>query len=335
MFLTGFDSPRLNTMYVDKNLKFHGLIQAFSRTNRNLNEKKSQGNIVCFRNLKAATDEAIALFSNKDAKETVLVAPYEEYVKAFNKAVDELLAIAPTVQSVDDLPGEKEQLAFVIRFRELLRVKNILTTFADFAEDDLSLPAQTFEDYKSKYLDVHDKVERGQGKEKTSILEDVDFELSLIHRDEINVAYILNLLMTLSKMAPEDRARRQKEIVDIVAGEMQLRSKKLLIQTFIDENLPNIKPTDNVIAAFESFWTDNKQKAFSALCEEEQIVPEQLEKLLNDYTFANRLPREQEIVSALSFKPKILQRKSIIERVGDKIKAFIDTFIEGMGGSVW
>jgi type I restriction enzyme R subunit len=332
MFLTRFDSPRLNTMYVDKNLKFHGLIQAFSRTNRNLNEKKSQGNIVCFRNLKAATDEAIALFSNKDAKETVLVEPYEDYVKAFNKAIEELQAIAPTVQSVDNLPSEKEQLAFVIRFRELLRVKNILTTFADFDEADLSLPAQTFEDYKSKYLDVYDKGERGQGKEKTSILEDMDFELSLIHRDEINVAYILNLLMALSKMAPEDRAKRQKEIVDIVAGEMQLRSKKLLIQTFIDENLPNIKPTDNVIAAFESFWSDNKQKAFSALCEEEQILPEQLEKLLNDYTFANRLPREQEIVSALSFKPKILQRKSIIERVGDKIKAFIDTFIEGMGG---
>jgi len=141
--------------------------------------------------------------------------------------------------------------------------------------------------------------------------------------------------MTLSKLSPEDRAKRQKEIVDIVAGEMQLRSKKLLIQTFIDENLPTIKPTDNVIAAFETFWTENKHKAFNALCEEEQIVPGQLEKLLNDYTFANRLPREQEIVSALNFKPKILQRKSIIERVGEKIKAFIDTFIEGMGGSVW
>ncbi|MDI1293445.1 MAG: type I restriction endonuclease subunit R [Methylobacter sp.] len=334
MFLTGFDSPRLNTMYVDKNLKFHGLIQAFSRTNRNLNEKKSQGNIVCFRNLKAATDEAIALFSNKDAKETVLVEPYEDYVKAFNKAVEELQAIAPTVQSVDDLPSEKEQLAFVIRFRELLRVKNILTTFADFDEADLSLPAQTFEDYKSKYLDVHDKVKNDQGKEKTSILDDVDFELSLIHRDEINVAYILNLLMTLGKLPPEERAKRQKEIVDMVAGDVQLRSKKLLIQTFIDENLPNIKPTDNVIAEFESFWEENRQKAFNALCEEEQIVPEQLDKLLNDYTFANRLPREQEIVSALSFKPKILQRKSIVARVADKIQAFINTYIEGMGGSV-
>ena len=120
----------------------------------------------------------------------------------------------------------------------------------------------------------------------------------------------------------------------MVAGEMQLRSKKELIQTFIDQNLPNIKPTDNVVEQFENFWSENKQQAFTVLCAEEQIVPEQLEKLINEYSFANRLPREQEIVSALNFKPKILQRKSIIERVAEKIKAFIDTFIEGMGGSV-
>ncbi len=334
MFLTGFDSPRLNTLYVDKNLKFHGVIQAFSRTNRNLNEKKTQGNIVCFRNLKAATDEAIALFSNKNAKETVLVEPYQDYVNAFNKATEALLAIAPTVQSVDNLASEKEQLAFVIRFRELLRLKNILTTFADFDVADLTLSAQTFEDYKSKYLDVYDNVKNDQGKEKISILNDVDFELSLIHRDEINVAYILNLLMTLDKLPPEERRKRQKEIIDMVAGEMQLRSKKLLIQAFIDEHLPHIKPTDNVIAAFESFWSDNKKKAFSALCEEEQLVPEQLEQLLNYYTFAGQLPSGQEIISTLSFKPKMLQRKAIIERVADKIKVFIDTFIEGMGGSV-
>jgi type I restriction enzyme R subunit len=183
-------------------------------------------------------------------------------------------------------------------------------------------------------LDVHDKVKHDQGKEKTSVLGEVDFELSLIHRDEINVAYILNLLMTLGKLPPEERKKRQKEIIDRVAGDVQLRSKKVLIQAFIDESLPNIKPTDNVIEEFESFWSENKQKAFSALREEEQIVPEQLERLLNDYAFANRTPREQEIVSALNFKPKILQRKSIVERVAEKIQAFIDTFIEGMGGSV-
>jgi len=331
MFLTGFDSPRLNTMYVDKNLKFHGLIQAFSRTNRNLNEKKSQGNIICFRNLKDATDEAIALFSNKNAKETVLVEPYEVYVKTFNQAVEELLKIAPTVQSVDALPSEKEQQEFIIRFRELIRIKNILTTFADFDQADLSLSDQMFEDYKSKYLDIYDKFKSDREQEKSSILEDVDFELSLIHRDEINVTYILSLLKGLNKLSSEERIKRQKGIVDIVAGEIQLRSKKALIQTFIDENLPNIKSTENVTTKFESFWAENKRQAFNALCTEENIVPEELQKLLNDCMFANRLPREQEIANTLNFKPRILQRQPIIDRIGNKIQTFINTFIEGMG----
>lgn len=334
MFLTGFDSPRLNTLYVDKNLKFHGLVQAFSRTNRILNEKKSQGNIVCFRNLKAATDEAIALFSNKDAKETVLLEPYEDYVEKFNKATEELLRIAPTVASVDVLTDEKAELAFVTKFRELLRIKNILTTFADFDDANLNLEPQQFEDYKSKYLDIHDKVKKQTDPEKVSILEDVDFELSLIHRDEINVAYILNLLVSLNKLDPIDAKKRQKEIIDLVAGEVQLRSKRALIQAFIEDNLPKLKPNENVIQAFEKYWTANKKEAFSKLCAEENLSPQELEKILNHYTFANRLPRDQEIVDTLNFKPKILERKPIIERVADKIKSFIDTFVEGMGGSV-
>lgn len=334
MFLTGFDSPRLNTLYVDKNLKFHGLVQAFSRTNRILNEKKSHGDIVCFRNLKAATDEAIALFSNKNAKETVLLEPYETYVQQFNQATEVLLAIAPTVASVDTLPDENAELAFVTKFRELLRIKNILTTFADFEATDLALEAQQFEDYKSKYLDIHDKVKKRSDPEKVSILEDVDFELSLIHRDEINVAYILNLLVSLNKLDPIDAKKRQKEIIDLVAGEVQLRSKRALIEAFIEENLPKLKSSDNVIQAFESYWTDSKKAAFGELCKAENINPQELEKLLNHYAFANRLPREQEIVDSLNFKPKILERKPVIKRVAEKINSFIDTFIEGMGGSV-
>jgi type I restriction enzyme R subunit len=335
MFLTGFDSPRLNTLYVDKNLKFHGLIQAFSRTNRILNEKKSQGNIVCFRNLKTATDEAIALFSNKDAKETVLIKPYSDYVDDFNQAVEKLLHTAPTVQSVDELPSEVEQLAFVTQFRDLLRLKNILTTFADYAETDLGLSGQSFEDYKSKYLDLHDKVaKRKQGSEKTSILEDVDFELSLIHRDDINVAYILNLLMNLGKLKPEEAQQRKKEIIELLAGEANLRSKRALIQAFIDNNLPSIKPDEDIVNVFEQFWTAQKIEALHTLCDEEKIKPAELEKLIKNYLFANRLPLGQDIINSLEFQPKILERKTIIERVADKIKAFIDTFIEGMGGIV-
>ncbi len=334
MFLTGFDSPRLNTLYVDKNLKFHGLIQAFSRTNRILNDKKSQGNIVCFRNLKEATDEAIALFSNKDARETVLVEPYEDYVKQFNNATEALLTLVPTVASVDALADENAELEFVIKFRELLRIKNILTTFADFKDEDLSLPAQAFEDYKSKYLDVHDKVKERTGGEKASVLEDIDFELSLIRRDEINVAYILNLLVTLSKLNPEEAKKRQKEIIDMVAGEVQLRSKRLLIEAFIENNLPKLKPHENVISAFEGYWSKHKQEAFEKLCTDEKMQPEQLAKLLQTYEFANRLPRPQEIKDALNYQPKVLERKSILERVADKIENFISTFVEGMGGSV-
>jgi type I restriction enzyme R subunit len=334
MFLTGFDSPRLNTLYVDKNLRFHGLVQAFSRTNRILNDKKSQGNIVCFRNLKQATDDAIALFSNKNAQETVIIQPYEDYVAQFNQAAIELLAITPTVKSVDTLPDEAAQLAFVTKFRELLRLKNVLTTFADFEETDLTIEEQRFEDYKSKYLDVHDSVKKERNTEKPSILDDVDFELSLIHRDEINVVYILNLLRSMSKTDSGEAEKRRKEIFNLMAGEVQLRSKRALIETFIENNLEELQPDENVTDIFEEYWLAEKEKAIDELCTTENIVPEKLLKLINNYAFTNRLPREQEIVNALNFKPKILERKPIIDRVSDKIKSFIDTFIEGMGGTV-
>lgn len=163
MFLTGFDSKTLNTLYVDKNLKYHGLIQAFSRTNRILNEQKSQGNIVSFRNLKQATDEAIALFSNLDAKEIIIMQPYESYVEIFDNKYDTLKLIAPTVESVSSLYGEEEKLEFVKTFRELLRVKNILGGFSDFKWDDLAMSEQEFEDYKSKYLDLKPSTNRDKG----------------------------------------------------------------------------------------------------------------------------------------------------------------------------
>ena len=210
MFLTGFDSPTLNTMFVDKNLKYHGLIQAYSRTNRILNEQKSQGNIVVFRNLKKATDDAIALFSNKDARDIIIVAPYEEYVAKFTESFVELLKVTPTVDSVNRLTDENQELEFIKAFRELMRLKNVLTTFADFQWNDLAMAEQLFEDYKSKYLDLWDKVKTNHQKEKVSILEDVDFELELIHRDEINVAYILKLLAHL-KMLIRLILRNEKE----------------------------------------------------------------------------------------------------------------------------
>lgn len=216
MFLTGFDSKTLNTLYVDKNLRYHGLIQAFSRTNRILDEKKSAGNIVCFRNLKKATDEAITLFSNKEAIDVVLLEPLESYIKKFNETLRDFLKIAPRPEFVDDIVSEEEQLRFVQLFRELLRIKNTLLTFSDFDPKSILIDDQTFEDYKSKYLDIYDKVKQENSKEKVSILEDVDFELELIRKDEINIDYILALLANLVGPNTKDTSKQKKAILDII-----------------------------------------------------------------------------------------------------------------------
>jgi len=293
MYLTGFDSPALNTLYVDKNLKYHGLIQAYSRTNRILNEQKSQGNIVVFRNLKKATDDAIALFSNKDAKDIILMQPYEDYVKKFTHAFIDLLKVAPTVDSVSTLEDENKELEYIKAFRELMRLKNVLTTFSDFSFDHLVMNEQLFEDYKSKYLDLYDKVKTDRQKEKVSILDDVDFELELIHRDEINVAYILMLLANL-KNSP-DQEKRKKEIVDLIAGEAHLRSKKELIEKFIRENLPSIEDTDTIPNEFEAYWNEEQLAAFKKLCAEEKLSDVKVEKVIADYLFSEREPLRDEI----------------------------------------
>ncbi|ATX80653.1 type I restriction enzyme, R subunit [Mariprofundus aestuarium] len=327
MFLTGFDSPPLNTMYVDKNLKHHGLLQAYSRTNRILNEKKSQGNIVCFRNLKKATDDAIALFSNKDAKETIIVAPYEDYVTHFNKAFSTLLGIAPTVDSVDALVTEDDELLFIKAFRELLRLRNVLTTFADFSFADLAMNEQSFNDYRSKYLDLYDKVKSNTQKEKVSILEDVDFELELIHRDEINVAYIMKLLAQLKGQDDDTATKQRKVILDLVAGDAHLRSKRKLIEKFILENLPKVTHADAVPEAFSEYWDEEKQAALATICEEENLNPERVETLINQHLFTEITPLRDEVVAAMVNKPKLLQRKTLAQRALDKIMGFVETFI--------
>ena len=144
MFLTGFDSKPLNTIFVDKNLKYHGLIQAYSRTNRTMGGKKSQGNVVCFRNLKPATDQAIELFANKEAIEEVILEPYEKFVEQFNKVVDDLNEITPTVDSVNELQTEEDELGFIQAFRELMRIKNVLSCFTEFSFNDLAMDEAAF-----------------------------------------------------------------------------------------------------------------------------------------------------------------------------------------------
>jgi type I restriction enzyme R subunit len=334
MFLTGFDAKKVNTLYVDKNLKYHGLIQAYSRTNRIINEQKSQGNIVVFRNLKKATDTAITLFSKKEAIEEIIMQPYKEYVIKFNAAFIDLLKIAPTVDSVNDLANEDDELKFIQAFRALLRVKNVLATFSEFKWEDLSMTEQLFNNYRSKYLDLWQKVKFDHQKEKVSILNDVDFELELIHRDEINVNYILKLLAALKDATKEEHEKKKQEILDILSGEAQLRSKRELIEKFILENLPVIKDSDDVPEEFEKFWNEEQQKAFQALVKEENLSSEKAEKLIQNYLYAEREPLRDEVLELIvGDQPSVLMRKKVGDRILSKVVGFVETFINGIVGS--
>lgn len=329
MFLTGFDSKPLNTLYVDKNLKYHGLIQAFSRTNRIMGDKKSQGNIVCFRNLKQATDDAIGLFSDKNAKDTIIMEPYENYVKEFNKALEKLKAIAPDVDSVNALESEEEKFSFIKAYRDLMRIHNILVTFTDFEFDDVALDEQEYADYGSKYLDLYDSVKSHTEKEKASILNDVDFELELIHRDEINVTYILQLLGQLKDAPEKEHEARKKSIMDMVTGDVQMRSKKELIEKFIHESLPEIQNGGQVEERFRQFWKEQDKAEIERICEEEGLDQVKVQQLISSYLFTEKLPYRDDVVETMHSKPTILKRKTVSQRVLDKMLDYIKTFIDG------
>lgn len=331
MFLTGFDSPSLNTLYVDKNLKYHGLIQAYSRTNRIINEQKSQGNIVVFRNLKKVTDQAITLFSNKEAIDVIIMKPYEEYTQKFNEAFINLLKITPTVNSVNELVSEEDELEFIKAFRELMRLKNTMTTFANFDWEDLAMQEQLFNDYRSKYLDLWQKVKYNTTKEKVSILDDVDFELELIHRDEINVTYILKLLALLKDAKKSEQEAKKKEIVDALTGEANLRSKRELIEKFIEDNLPQIEDSETIPQEFEKFWSEEQQKAFRVFIKEENLSSAKTQKLIEDYLYAEREPLRDEVLDLIEGnKPSVLKRKIIGDRILNKVVNFVETFINNL-----
>ncbi len=331
MFLTGFDSPKLNTLYVDKNLKYHGLIQAFSRTNRLLNERKSQGNIVCFRKLKPATDEAIQLFSNKEAIGVITMEPYEEYVVNFDAIYERLIELVPTVDEVNALrnQGDEYVLEFVQIFREIMRTKNILECFADFKWSDLKMGEQEFNDYLSKYLDIK-PAKTPNDKEKTSILDDVDFELELIHKDEINVSYILQLLGEIKDEKDEEKVKKQKEnISNILSNNPNLRSKRELIEQFINENLLQIRSSEDIEEEFEKFWDEQKQKAFEKLCKEENLKNDEVKKVVDTYIYEQRKPLANDVAKTFKENYTYLKRKKIVQRVLDKIVEFVDKFFEG------
>ena len=244
-----------------------------------------------------------------------------------------MFQITPTVNSVNELQTESEELEFIKAFRDLMRIKNILAAFADFKWADLAMNEQLFEDYKSKYLDLYDKVKSDNQKEKVSILEDVDFELELIHRDDINVNYIIQLLIKLKSRVQGDISQTEKEIFNLLNTEAHLRSKRELIEKFIQENLPVIEDTDNIPQEFEKFWNAEQQKAFNQLIKDENLSAEKTEKIIEDYLFAEREPLRDEVLELIAGdKPTVLERKKVGDRILNRIMTFVETFINGIAG---
>lgn len=326
MFLTGFDSPRLNTLYVDKNLRYHGLIQAYSRTNRLLNSDKPHGNIISFRNLKKATDTALALFGDENAKEVVFKKPYEDQKKEFDVKLAELRQITPTVTSVDDLKGEEEKAVFVKTFRDLLRIKSSLETFAEFSFENLGITEQEFYDYQSKYLDIYEE-RKNDDSGIESILDQIDFELELTIRDIINFDYIILLIAGLKNISNDTiREKKTEDILKIFDRDARLRKKKDLIKKFIEENLPKIAKADDVEKSFSEFWASERSETLKKLARDENIPTENIEKLIGEYLYTQKLPREQDIADMLPEQPRIMERRGIISRIKSAIENIVDMF---------
>ena len=286
MFLTGFDATTLNTLWVDKNLKMHGLIQAYSRTNRILNSIKTFGNIVCFRNLQKRTDEAIALFGDRNAGGIVLMRGFKDYYYGYKDEkgmyhpgyadmIGELTQKFPVEET--RIEGETAQKEFIVLFGAILRMRNLLTSFDDFAEKEL-LSERDLQDYLGKYQDLRDewKARRREG-DKEDITDDVVFEVELIKQIEINIDYILLLVKKYHDSHGDD-----KEVLitihKAIDASPELRSKKALIDNFID----GINEVSDVLGEWHEYVAQEREKQLCEIIKEENLHPEETHKFIEN-----------------------------------------------------
>ena len=282
MFLTGFDATTLNTLWVDRNLKMHGLIQAFSRTNRILNDVKRFGNIVCFRDLKQATDDAIALFGDKEAGGIVLLKTFNDYFNGFDyngeykpgyaELIAKLLADFPIDESI---VGEEAQKEFIRLYGAIMRLKNILNAFDDFAGNEI-LSDRDFQNYQSVYIDLYQDFRGVKDGEKENINDDVVFELELIRQVEVNIDYILMLVEKYHATNCEDKdiiASIQKA----VDSSIELRSKKELIERFIEQ----VNVSGALDADWQRFVQERKEEDLSALIADENLKDEEARRFVD------------------------------------------------------
>lgn len=326
MLLTGFDAKRLNTLYVDKSLKYHDLIQAFSRTNRVETDTKPFGNIVCYRTTKARVDEAVKLFSQTDSIDTVIMKPYEDYLSKFNEAVKRLLEITPVVESVDSLESEDDIKEFIIAFREVAKLLVSLKTFNQFDldNDDSMINTQIFEDYKSKYYELYRKL--SNDKEKSSIINDVTFSLELIQTDKINVSYILNLIrnvdLTDEKQKQKDIADIESKLVNITDDELFLKAD--LIKSFLKSILPALKEEDSIDEALDKHMNKERQKEIVKFASDNNINLETLETIINEYEYSGIFPDR---LIGQSIEAPFLKKISIIENIKGFVKNLLKKYM--------
>ncbi|MEU4768562.1 type I restriction endonuclease subunit R [Actinosynnema sp. NPDC023794] len=268
MFLTGFDATTLNTLFVDKQLVNHGLVQAYSRTNRILNSVKTYGNIVSFRDLEDETNDAIALFGNKDAKGIVLLKPYAEYYAEYAEKAQELLTQFPLGQPI---VGEAAQKAFIALFGQILRLENILTSFDDFA-GDVILTERQGQDYRSVYLDLYADFKKETKAEKESIVEDVVFEIELIKQVEINVDFILKLVQKYREAKGDGEDREiQATISHAIDASPSLRNKKDLVEDFVD----SISATGDLDEEWAAYIAKRRAEELNAIIKDENLRPDE------------------------------------------------------------
>lgn len=283
MFLTGFDATTLNTLWVDKNLKMHGLIQTFSRTNRILNSVKTFGNIVCFRDLEKETNDAIQLFGDKEAKGIVLLKSYEDYyygcvddkgrtLKGYEERIQELLSRFPLGEPII---GDKNKKDFIVLFGNILRLRNILSAFDKFEGNEILSPID-FQDYTGNYHDIYQEIKPKEA-DKDSILDDVVFEMELVKQVEVNIDYILMLVAKY-----HDENCKDKEILvaidKAIRSSLQLRSKKELIEDFIEA----INASSDVNVDWIKFVQEQKEVDIQELIQEEKLKPEETKKLMEN-----------------------------------------------------
>ena len=348
MFLTGFDSKKLNTLYVDKNLEYHGLLQAFSRTNRVLNEKKRFGKVVCFRDLKNNVDTAIKLFSKTDNPEDIVRPPYGKVKKEYLQLTTDFLEKYPEPGSIDFLRSEKEKKDFVLAFRDIIRKHAEIQIYDDYSAEatDLGMTEQQFMDFRSKYLDIYEGVlapvsdhaedELPPYNGESVSLDDIDFCLELLHSDIINVAYILELIHDLDPYS-KDYTERRKDIIETMIKDAEMRNKAKLIDGFIQQTVDNDKENfmlrrqkaDSVSELEErlnSYITQEREKAVNSLAQEEELPPSVLDHYLKEYDY---LQKEQPEIIQNALKEKhlgLIKTRKALTRIMDRLRNIIRTF---------